>query len=186
MWNGYNTQYNSQYNRKPMIKAKKAQAITLLSFLLALILACNRFVPEPTLTPVLPAPTLMFMTQTAPAPVPAPVIFIQASAETIQVGERVTLTLQVRNVKDADCSKLYYRDGSMRSFGWLGEASHQILALAAEPAETGNLEFTLEGKVPGTAEIKAACQGNVLFRKNNEFFPDPWFGVSEVLLITVR
>lgn len=111
---------------------------------------------------------------------------ITGSAETIRVGETVTVQMQVGNVNDPTCSRLYYRDGSMKVFGWLGEQEEEVLALAEPVKENGNLTFVLTGKLPGSAELKAACQGNVFFSNEKTVFPDQWFGVSEVIIVTVR
>ena len=81
---------------------------------------------------------------------------MQTSTVTIAPGEQLSITVTVVNVLDATCTSLYYKDGSMTAYAWLGESDSQLLELASEIKPSGNLTFTLTGKSPGTAEIKAS------------------------------
>ena len=147
-----------------------------------LSMACSWFQVEP--TPVQPTAT------TTPAPtatiLPTPGLQMQTSTVTIAPGEQLSITVTVVNVLDATCTSLYYKDGSMTAYAWLGESDSQLLELASEIKPSGNLTFTLTGKSPGTAEIKAACAGNVHFQHGKETILDQWYGVSEPVFITIR
>ncbi len=111
---------------------------------------------------------------------------MQTSTVTIAPGEQLSVTVTVVNVMDATCNNLYYKDGSLLAYAWLGESESQLLELVSDVKPTGNLTFTLTGKSPGTAEIKAACTGNVRFQHGKDTILDQWFGVSEPVFITIR
>ncbi len=153
-----------------------------LPLLLLFMLACTWFQASPTSTPIPPTltPTV------TPELLPTPEMRIQASTLSINLGEQVSISLQINNVLDATCNGLYYRDGSMLAFGWLGESDTQLLELISQIEPKENLTFTLSGKAPGTAELKAACSGNVLFRYGQGTSTEQWYGVSDPILITVR
>jgi hypothetical protein len=117
---------------------------------------------------------------------PTPGLYIQSDAYSIRVGEQIDITVHIENVLDTSCDALYYQDGSMLTFGWLGESDTQMVELISVIRPSNNLSFTLEGKFPGTAEIKASCSGNVMFHNGKETILNKWYGVSEPILITVR
>jgi hypothetical protein len=154
----------------------------LLVFIIFILLSCTWFQPEPTLTPLLntltPSATVKVL--------PTPGLYIQSDVNSVWVGEQIEITIQIENVLDASCNALYYRDGSMLTFGWLGESNTQLVELVSVVLPTNNLSFTLKGKLPGTAEIKASCLGNVIFHNGKEDILNRWYGVSEPILITVR
>ena len=147
-----------------------------------LVLSCSWFQPAP--LSVTPIPTKL-PSQTSEA-LPTPGLTIQTNSISIKVNEQVVISVQTENVLEANCDKLYYRDGSMLSFGWLGESESQLLALVPPIISERAFIFTLIGKSPGTAELKAACSGNVLFKFGKETIVNQWYGVSEPLLITVH
>jgi hypothetical protein len=117
---------------------------------------------------------------------PTPGLSIQSDVNSVRAGEQIEITVQIDNVLDASCNSLYYRDGSMLTFGWLGESDAQLVELVSVIRPTNNLSFTLKGKLPGAAEIKAACSGNVIFNNGKEDILTSWYGVSEPILITIR
>jgi hypothetical protein len=151
-------------------------------FIILILLACTWFQSEPTSTPI-PA-TLSPSATTIILPTPG--LSIRSDSISIRVEEQVIITAQIENVLDATCNAIYYRDGSMLTFGWLGENDTQLLELVSKIQPASNLSFTLKGKSPGTAEIKVACSGNVLFHNGKETILNQWYGVSEPILITVR
>lgn len=159
------------------------EANTLLAAgIIFLTLACSWFQVEPTPIPptatIVPSPTATIF--------PTPGLQMQANTVSIAAGDQVTVTVTVVNVMDATCNNLYYKDGSMLAYAWLGESESQLLELVSDVKPTGNLTFTLAGKSPGTAEIKAACSGNVRFQHGKDTILDQWFGVSEPIFITIR
>ncbi len=163
----------------PLAKTKK---LFFFLFLICLVLSCSWFQRTP--LPETPLPTIL-PSLTAEA-LPTPGLIIQSNGVSIKVNEQVVITVQTENILDVNCDKLYYRDGSMLSFGWLGESESQLLELVPPILSERNFTFTLVGKSPGTAELKAACSGNVLFKFGKESVVNQWYGVSEPILITVH
>ncbi len=167
-----------------MLEERKLRKVKFLSAasVLFLMLACSWFQVEPT-----PIPSTA---TTAPSPtptiLPTPGLQLQASTLTISTGEQITITITVINVMDATCNNLYYKDGSLLTYTWLGESESQLLELVSAIKPSGNFTFTLEGNSPGTAEIKAACSGNVQFQHGKNTILDQWYGVSEPIFITIR
>jgi flagellar basal body L-ring protein FlgH len=151
-------------------------------FIIFILLSCTWFQTEST-----PTPPLSTLTPSATVKVlPTPGLYIQSDLNSVRVGELIEITVQIENVLDASCNALFYRDGSMLTFGWLGESNTQLVELVSAIHPTNNLSFTLKGKFPGTAEVKTSCSGNVIFHNGKEDILNGWYGVSEPILITVH